>query len=647
MKKSTIALCISLLIAVLTFSCSTDSTPVYQLTTSAEPPEAGNITQSASEVEEGETIQITANSNEHWVFDRWSGDYSGSENPASIVMDQDKTITAIFDKRDYPLTINIEGEGTVDERVIQAKTTDYPHDTVVELTANPAEGWEFIEWSGDVNSVDDVIEIDIEGDTNVTVTFERMDYPLSITIEGEGEVEQEIVSTPKTTEYPYETVVELTAVPNDGWKFVEWQGDLSGNENPEIITIEEEVNVTAVFEIAEYVLDISIDGQASLSIDPEKDVYRDGDHVVITVEGENDWNFVHWEGDLDGNENPIELTITSDITATAIMHQSPFEGGNGSEDYPYQISTIEQLQEVRNYTDRHFLQINDIDASETKNWNGGEGFRPIGDSVLRFTGKYNGNHKQIINLNINSGNQIGLFGFTDDAKLIDVHLRDVKIFSSGGTVGGLISFSSGSKIINSSVHGEITSMHGVVGGLIGYGTNNTIKNSSMEGYIFGLTGVGGLVGYNGFSHIESSYSIVHAESESSSTGGLVGHNEGGSIVNSYSQGKVSGGDKVGGLIGLNEEEAKITNSYSSVLVNGNDDIGALIGLNGGNIVSSFWDVELNNHLTGVGRGSSDGVTGLITSEMQGSAAQENMPEFDWDDVWITTDGYPILRWQVE
>ena len=251
MKKSTIVLSISLLIAVLTFSCSTDSTPVYQLTTSAEPPEAGTITQSASEADEGESITITANANEHWVFDQWSGDYSGNENPASILMDIDKSVTALFVKQDYPLTIEIEGEGSVSQQVIQPKTTEYPHGTLVELTAEPDDGWRFVEWSGHVDGDENPINITVEAETNLTATFERIEYPLTITVEGEGTVEQEVIQS-KTTGYPFETVVQLTPIPSDGWRFVEWDGDLSGDEEPKTITITEEKNVTVTFKPAVY-----------------------------------------------------------------------------------------------------------------------------------------------------------------------------------------------------------------------------------------------------------------------------------------------------------------------------------------------------------------------------------------------------------
>ncbi|MBP3193892.1 hypothetical protein [Natronogracilivirga saccharolytica] len=55
------------------------------------------------------------------------------------------------------------------------------------------------------------------------------------------------------------------------------------------------------------------------------------------------------------------ISVFSATTATA-----QFAGGSGTEDDPYQIETVEQLQDIRNHTDKHFIQIADIDANETK-----------------------------------------------------------------------------------------------------------------------------------------------------------------------------------------------------------------------------------------------------------------------------------------
>jgi hypothetical protein len=44
----------------------------------------------------GETVQLTAQPAQGWVFDGWSGDLSGSTNPATLVMNSDKLVTATF-----------------------------------------------------------------------------------------------------------------------------------------------------------------------------------------------------------------------------------------------------------------------------------------------------------------------------------------------------------------------------------------------------------------------------------------------------------------------------------------------------------------------------------------------------------------------
>ncbi len=161
--------------ALIFISCSTESTPEYLLTISSEPPEAGIVSPSQMHVEEGQNVTIKATPNEHWVFQSWGGDYSGVENPASVIMDRDKSISAIFTKRDYPLTVNTIGSGNVYERVVQAKSTEYMHGTLVELGANAHAGWKFTGWSGSIQDSDDIILIAIDGETTITATFEKVE----------------------------------------------------------------------------------------------------------------------------------------------------------------------------------------------------------------------------------------------------------------------------------------------------------------------------------------------------------------------------------------------------------------------------------------------------------------------------------------
>ncbi|PKD43896.1 hypothetical protein CWD77_09090 [Rhodohalobacter barkolensis] len=188
------------------------------------------------------------------MFERWQGDHSGTSNPASVAMSSDKAVTALFVKRDYPLTINVDGGGSVQEQVVQTRSTEYEHGTVVELTAVADEGWSFSHWEGDTEESENPVTIEVDGEKTVTAVFERKDYALTVTVEGEGAVAEEVIQA-KTTDYPYETVVELTANSSDGWVFSHWEGDLTGKENPSQIEIDNAKEVTAVFEKSFYLHD--------------------------------------------------------------------------------------------------------------------------------------------------------------------------------------------------------------------------------------------------------------------------------------------------------------------------------------------------------------------------------------------------------
>lgn len=59
---------------------------------------------------------------------------------------------------------------------------------------------------------------------------------------------------PDLEEYTEGTIVKLTAVPNDGWMFSEWQGDMEGTEKTIQIEMDENKDITAVFEREEYAL---------------------------------------------------------------------------------------------------------------------------------------------------------------------------------------------------------------------------------------------------------------------------------------------------------------------------------------------------------------------------------------------------------
>jgi len=236
----------SFLFFLAIISCSKDPI-LYTLTTSTNPTEGGTLLPSSAQFEEGETVVLSATPSEEYAFFSWSG-VSGTNNTTSIVMDSDKSVVALFVKKQYSLMVSIEGEGQVTEKIIKAGiSTDYNSGTIVELSANPTSEWVFIEWKGDLSGTKNPAQITINEPKNITAVFEKKQYPLNIEIEGEGSVEETIIKAGTPNSYNSGTVVSLKAVPENGWSFLKWSGDVLSFENPIEITVDTSKNIKAEF----------------------------------------------------------------------------------------------------------------------------------------------------------------------------------------------------------------------------------------------------------------------------------------------------------------------------------------------------------------------------------------------------------------
>jgi filamentous hemagglutinin family protein len=260
----------------------------------------------------------------------------------------------------------------------------------------------------------------------------------------------------------------------------------------------------------------------------------------------------------------------------------------------YQIADVYGLQGAGSagMLNKNYILANNIDASGTANWNGGAGFKPIGDSPAGYSGTFDGDHKTISDLTINrpAQNGAGLFGQLGyGGKIKNVGLTNVSV-SGAYSVGSLAGHSEGA-----------------------------ISNSYSTGSVSGNQAVGGLVGENSsLGSIVGSYSTANV-SGPAWVGGLVGNSDG-AIYDSYATGAVTGSNgftTVGGLIGLLRYNGFVSSSYSSGSVSGGSGfIGGLIGqqLAGASSVNnSFWDTDTS------GQAASAGGTGKTTAEMQQAA----------------------------
>jgi hypothetical protein len=94
--------------------------------------------------------------------------------------------------------------------------------------------------------------------------------------------------------------------------------------------------------------------------------------------------------------------------------------GQGTETDPYLISSLENLYWVsdqvksgNNFSGNFIKQTQDIDASTTASWFGGQGWQPIGtSSSRRFSGTYDGDNHVVNGIKINRTGYGGFFGYT-------------------------------------------------------------------------------------------------------------------------------------------------------------------------------------------------------------------------------------------
>jgi uncharacterized repeat protein (TIGR02543 family) len=139
----------------------------------------------------------------------------------------------------YALTVHANN-GKVIKNPNQAH---YGRGTKVTLTAVPKAGYHFTGWSGGLSGKTNPAKITMNGNKTVTANFAMNTYRL-ITHALNGQV----TKSPNQTNYKHGTGVKLTAIPNAGYHFAGWSGNLNSRANsPARVTMNGDKTVTANF----------------------------------------------------------------------------------------------------------------------------------------------------------------------------------------------------------------------------------------------------------------------------------------------------------------------------------------------------------------------------------------------------------------
>jgi len=150
--------------------------PITQYTLTVNTVGSGNVTLNPAGgiYDSGTMVTLTATPDAGYQFTGWSGDLSGTTNPATITMNANKIVTATFAllPPQYTLTANPVGFGSV---TLSPAGGVYNSGTVVTLIATPNAGYQFSGWSGDLSGTTNPATITMDANKNVTATFTIID----------------------------------------------------------------------------------------------------------------------------------------------------------------------------------------------------------------------------------------------------------------------------------------------------------------------------------------------------------------------------------------------------------------------------------------------------------------------------------------
>ena len=193
-----------------------EATPQFTINATPNPLEGGTVN-GAGTYYYGDLITLNAHANTGYEFVNWTE--SGAEVSATptfrMFVTRNRALKANFTKKEVVLNVyanpinggNVTGGGI------------YHYDDVVTITATANEGYTFIAWY-DGNSVfsnDATVQFEIETNLTLIAEFEINTYTISATASPSN---YGTVIGAGVYEYGY--TVTLLAIPNDGYKFVNW-----------------------------------------------------------------------------------------------------------------------------------------------------------------------------------------------------------------------------------------------------------------------------------------------------------------------------------------------------------------------------------------------------------------------------------------
>jgi len=207
-------------------------------------PIAGGTTNGSGQFSANATVTVAALPNPGYVFVNWTEGETIASTSSSyqFVLTANRTLVA-----NYSLVLENQFAVILSANPAAGGSTNgsgsFDADENVIVTASPNNGYVFVNWTeGEtIASTSSSYTFAITANTNLVANFE-VAYTLNVTAQ-HGSVSQD----PEQLTYSNGDIVTLTPTAYAGYKFISWDGDASGSNNPLTVIMNSNKNITALF----------------------------------------------------------------------------------------------------------------------------------------------------------------------------------------------------------------------------------------------------------------------------------------------------------------------------------------------------------------------------------------------------------------
>ena len=291
----------------------------------------------------GTVVSLTATPTAGFSFSGWSGGCTGTATTCTTSMIAAKTVTATFvavTPTNPVLTVTKTGSGTVTSSPAgincgTACSAPFAKGASVKLTATPASGFKFANWSGGCTGTSTTCTTSMTASKSVVANFVAIantNPVLTVTKTGSGTV----TSAPAgincgsscSAAFAKGASVKLTATPASGFKFANWSGGCTGTAMTCTTSMTASKSVVANFVAVtptNPVLTVTKTGSGTVTSAPAgincgsscSAAFAKGASVKLTATPASGFKFANWSGGCSGTATTCTTSMTASKSVTA------------------------------------------------------------------------------------------------------------------------------------------------------------------------------------------------------------------------------------------------------------------------------------------------------------------------------------------